>query len=296
MSKVKLDAPMKPWASPEGNGPTHITVEWAMPPATAEPAEYELQYGGRMMGKWTTVPPGLEENPSSEVRRVSGLKPNEKYLFRVRGRFAYGDTFGPWSAKSDAIKTLAEGVGVVEAEFGDSSQLDLDMKQFLEQSTMSLKQNYSAAWKHKVQPHRGDPSAAAKSFSLPVTVTINARGFHMQLAATSTIKMNVAMESIKRFRMVKPNLFELTVGMLNNSNASMTMWAHGMDTHRGEQPYHFVYELETKEGKLMGAAILKGRREAEQEEVDRMQALMAAPMSAPPMIGGAAFNSTMGGR
>jgi|EP01047_Picozoa_sp_COSAG01_P007878 hypothetical protein len=78
------DTPLRPWASPEGNGPTHITVEWAMPPASLVPYEYELQYGGRLLGKWITVPPGMEEDPKSEVRRIGSLKPNEKYIVRVR--------------------------------------------------------------------------------------------------------------------------------------------------------------------------------------------------------------------
>ena len=79
-SKPKLPAPMKPWASPEGHGSSHISVEWAMPPASLEPVEYEVQVGGRLMGKWTTARAGMEEDPKSEMRRIPGLKPNEKHL------------------------------------------------------------------------------------------------------------------------------------------------------------------------------------------------------------------------
>ena len=47
----------------------------------------------------------------------------------------------------------------------------------------------------------------------------------------------------------------------------------------GEAPYHFEYSFETKEGKLIGAAILKATQQGRLAEEDRMRQLMfdAAP-------------------
>ena len=108
MSKSNLPAPMKPWASPEGHGPHFINVEWAMPPASIPAAEFECQYGFRLLGKWFTHQRGLTDDPTMETRRIEPLKPNEKYIVRVRARFA-GQGWGPWSPKSEVMATLPEG-------------------------------------------------------------------------------------------------------------------------------------------------------------------------------------------
>lgn len=99
---------MKPSAAPEGHGPHHINVEWAMPPASIRAAEFECQYGFQLLGKWSTHQRGLTDDPTTEARRIEPLKPNEKYIVRVRARFE-GRGWGPWSPKSKVMATLPEG-------------------------------------------------------------------------------------------------------------------------------------------------------------------------------------------
>ena len=113
-----LPAPMRPWASPEGHGAHYLNVEWAMPPATTPPAEFEVQYGFRLLGKWFTHARGLTDDPACEQRRVEPLKPSEKYTIRVRARFA-GQGWGPWSPKSETMVTLADGAGAQRPHASD---------------------------------------------------------------------------------------------------------------------------------------------------------------------------------
>ena len=274
MSKQALPAPMKPWASPEGHGSHFINVEWAMPPATIPAAEYECQYGFRLLGKWFTHARGLTDDPAMETRRVEPLKPNEKYIIRVRGRFA-GQGWGPWSPKSETMITLHEGgeagQGQVAGFAGDD---DPAMKQFQGVDDSKLKSRYEVVWRHKVAAHRGDPGGASTVYKLPAIVSVNQHGFAMSLRETGTISAQFDIESIKTYRCRGSALFTIVVGMLNDANASATMWAHGMDAHRGEAPYHFEYELETRDGKLIGAAIIKATKEARLAEQDRMRELM----------------------
>ena len=76
---------------------------------------------------------------------------------------------------------------------------------------------------------------------------------------------------IKRRRAKGSNAFVLTTGMLNSKDASVMMWAHGMEAHRGDAPYQFEFELETKDGRLLGGAIMK--------VIDRL-ATRTAPLAA----------------
>ena len=309
-----LPAPMRPWASPEGHGAHYLNVEWAMPPATTPPAEFEVQYGFRLLGKWFTHARGLTDDPACEQRRVEPLKPSEKYTIRVRARFA-GQGWGPWSPKSETMVTLADG-----ATAGGSPRVagfegeDPAMKQFGGVDESKLKPRYDAVWRHKVAAHRGDPGGASTEYKLPVSLAVDQHGFAMFLKQTDTIQARFDLESIKAYRCNGSSTFTMVVGMLNDANASATMWAHGMDAHRGtppcprtqcaparlpsplargapvrsavltllaagEAPYHFEYSFETKEGKLIGAAILKATQQGRLAEEDRMRQLMfdAAP-------------------
>ena len=249
------------------------------------------------MPRWAAsyLPRGLYITRAPEImgERLTGIAGLGGQV-RVRARFGYGESFGPWSAKSDPLKTKPDGSDGGMGLGSGGQMSDVDRQMFEGVSTMSLKARYDCVWKHKVLPHRGDPEGSSKNYSLPVNVAVNERGFHMALQATSTIKATFPMESIKSFRCRGSSMFQLTVGMLNTPNASMQMWAHGMDAHRGEEPYFFVYELETKEGKLLGAAILKAQKEAEQAEVDQMQRLMAA--SAPTAVSSMGVSSSFNGK
>jgi hypothetical protein len=275
MSKnSNLPAPMKPWASPEGHGAHYINVEWAMPPASIPAAEFECQYGFRLLGKWFTHARGLTDDPAMETRRVEPLKPNEKYIVRVRARFA-GQGWGPWSPKSEVLATLPEG-----AKEGSSPRMagfegdDPALKQFQGIDDSKLKSRYEVVWKHKVAAHRGDPTGASTLYKLPAILSVNQYGVAMSLRQTGTISAQFDIESIKTYRCRGSGLFTIVVGMLNDANASATMWAHGMDALGGEAPYLFEYEFETRDGKLIGAAIIKATKEARLAEQDRMRQLM----------------------
>ena len=129
-------------------------------------------------------------------------------------------------------------------------------------------------WKHRVAAHRGDPGGASTVYKLPAILSVNQYGVAMSLRQTGTIRATFDLESIKTYRCRGSGGFTIVVGMLNDANASATMWAHGMDAHRGEAPYHFEYEFDTRDGKLIGAAILKATKEARLAEEDRMRQLM----------------------
>jgi hypothetical protein len=49
------------------------------------------------------------------------------------------------------------------------------------------------------------------------------------------------------------------------------------------------YEFETKEGKLIGAAILRAAQQAEEAEQDKMRSLMSASNFAKPSVEPSAF-------
>lgn len=275
MSKSSnLPAPMKPWASPEGHGAHYINVEWAMPPASIPASEFECQYGFRLLGKWFTHTRGLTDDPALENRRIEPLKPNEKYIVRVRARFP-GQGWGPWSPKSEVMSTLQEGAasGSTPRVVGIDGD-DPAMKQFQGIDDSKLKARYDVVWKHKVAAHRGDPNGVSTVYKLPAILSVNQFGVAMSLRQTGTISAKFDIESIKTFRCRGSGGFTIVVGMLNDANASATMWAHGMDAHRGEAPYHFEYEFDTRDGKLIGAAILKATKEAQLAEEDRMRQLM----------------------
>ena len=104
-------SPLKPW-SPAGapNGPTHVMVRWAMPPADLDEdgqLGFDVEYRRNL--KWNPVECTVEESETAGraqwTTSVDNLEPDKKYSVRVRVRAE--ETLGPWSEPSEPIATAA---------------------------------------------------------------------------------------------------------------------------------------------------------------------------------------------
>lgn len=99
-------SPGQPFATDQTS--TTIKLRWDMPNVTSKIDHFEVKYQRQGDKKWK----GLETEDDLNEIRVTGLKSNSIYLFKVRTVFEDGDesSFSTTSAQIGTLGSLAEKV------------------------------------------------------------------------------------------------------------------------------------------------------------------------------------------